>query len=615
MSGTGASRAVGRTHDDAAGDGLGRDVVVDHAALFAQIPTSYLVMSPVAPDYRILDANEAYLANVGRALEEIVGTPVFEAFPPTAETLDEHGVPWIRSSFDRAVATGRPDAMPLQKYDVPDPETGGMVERYWSLISVPILDAEGRVALLVQRAENVTDFVQESRRHAVERERGEHWERRAMEVEADLFARAEDLAAALRAKDVASRRLASLADVTLRVGSADSVAELIEVVFGSGLPVLDASGGSIAVREPGQDVLHLTVTPSLGGDVQRAFGELPLDGPMPSSIAARGSLVLVPNRAAAAGYPGLLDAMALTAEPTHAWAVLPLQIGPRLLGSLAVAFASERTFPAEEVELLRAFAAQCAQALDRLQVRDAERRRAAEVRSIAETLQRGLLTSPPPSDDLEFAVSYQPAQRVAQVGGDWYDVFHTPDGTAHLVIGDVAGHDQDAAAAMAQVRNILRGIAQTRHESPAVVLGALDDALHHLQLDVIATLVVAQVRRSSDGSRLLLWSNAGHPPPVLQRADGRAELLDTPPDLLIGARPGADRHDHSITLTSGDHLLLYTDGLVETRGGDLAADLERLVRRVGEHDPARGPQTLLEHVGARLTAHDDDIALLCARAR
>ena len=96
---------------------------LDFARIFAGIPTPYLVMTP---DLVIADANEAYLANVGRTREDLVGRPVFEAFPPEPDSLDDHGTPRIQVSFERAIATCRPDTMPLQRFDIPDPATGGM---------------------------------------------------------------------------------------------------------------------------------------------------------------------------------------------------------------------------------------------------------------------------------------------------------------------------------------------------------------------------------------------------------------------------------------------------------------------------------------------------------
>jgi phosphoserine phosphatase RsbU/P len=234
----------------------------------------------------------------------------------------------------------------------------------------------------------------------------------------------------------------------------------------------------------------------------------------------------------------------------------------------------------------------------------------------AETLQRNLLGDPPRVPRLETAVRYQPASRHAQVGGDWYDAFPTPDGGTMLVIGDVAGHDAPAAATMAQTRGMLRGVAQTVTGSPAAVLRALDRAFANLRMDTLVTVAVATVDSrpaTQAGSLTLRWSNAGHPAPVLICADGRTVLLERRPDQLLGASAQVDRIDHELPLRPGDTLLLYTDGLVERR--DLSLDrgtawLLEALGRLGREPLERLCDSLLAEVGSRL---DDDVALLAVR--
>jgi serine phosphatase RsbU (regulator of sigma subunit) len=324
-------------------------------------------------------------------------------------------------------------------------------------------------------------------------------------------------------------------------------------------------------------------------------------------------MILIRDERAATRFQGLPAGMAMS--DTKAWAVLPLQVGTRLLGSIAVGFADPQEFAADEVELLRALASQCAQALDRLQVRDRERHAAQEVARIAETLQRSLLTDPPDGGDLLFAVTYQPAQQVAQVGGDWYDAFRTGSGATSIVIGDVAGHDQDAAATMAQVRNILRGVAQVLESPPSVVLGALDRALDLLDVPVMASIVLAEISAPVTGrrTRALRWCNAGHPPPVLLRAGGTPEVLSRVPDLLAGVGTARHRTDHEVTLERGDIVLLYTDGLIETRGGDIDRDIERLRERVASAAVDAGPKALLQMLITDEPSFDDDVALLAVQ--
>ncbi|WP_237494431.1 PP2C family protein-serine/threonine phosphatase [Modestobacter sp. L9-4] len=235
---------------------------------------------------------------------------------------------------------------------------------------------------------------------------------------------------------------------------------------------------------------------------------------------------------------------------------------------------------------------------------------------LAASLQRSLLTEPPAVPGLELAVRYLPAMQHAQVGGDWYDAFPLADGDTMLVIGDVAGHDVAAAATMAQARGVLRGIASTVTGSPAAVLSALDRALLQLRVDTLVTLVAATVRPDRDGgTTTLTWSNAGHPPPVLAAADGTVSVLRRPADLLLGISATARRTDHTVQLTPGDTVLLYTDGLVERRGSTLDEGTDWLVQAL---TPLAGRpleqlcDVLLEGMAG---AVPDDVALLAVRVR
>nr|WP_281373031.1 SpoIIE family protein phosphatase [Kineococcus aurantiacus] len=241
----------------------------------------------------------------------------------------------------------------------------------------------------------------------------------------------------------------------------------------------------------------------------------------------------------------------------------------------------------------------------------------AEQRGLAEELQLSLLTELPQPDHLHLVTRYVAAADGAQVGGDWYDGFLTGDGRTCLVIGDVTGHDRGAAAAMAQVRNVLRGIAHALDGPPSRVLRALDRAVHDLAVGTLGTAVLAQLEQTpadrAAGRRVLRWSNAGHLPPLLLRADGTAELLDRPADLLLGLAPGTGRSDHSAVLHDGDTVVLYTDGLVERRGEDLDEGLERLRRTVADL-AGRDPDELCDELLERLSdGREDDVALLVLR--
>jgi serine phosphatase RsbU (regulator of sigma subunit) len=183
-------------------------------------------------------------------------------------------------------------------------------------------------------------------------------------------------------------------------------------------------------------------------------------------------------------------------------------------------------------------------------------------------------------------VRYVPAAEAARVGGDWYDAFLQRDGAPVLVIGDVVGHDTAAAAAMGQLRGLLRGIAHHSGAGPAEVLHGLDEAIAAMHTGTLATAAVARLEGCcggppSAGGALLRWANAGHPPPLLLRADGTVELVTgAGPDLMLGVDAAAARTESVTRLRPGDTVLLYTDGLVERRGSSLDEGLTALAGRL-----------------------------------
>jgi PAS domain S-box-containing protein len=245
--------------------------------------------------------------------------------------------------------------------------------------------------------------------------------------------------------------------------------------------------------------------------------------------------------------------------------------------------------------------------------------RAAEQRALSDRLQQALLTPPPEPDHLQVAVRYRPAAHGAQVGGDWYDAFLQPDGATMLVIGDVVGHDSDAAAAMGQLRGLLRALAYDNDEPLSATLSRTEHAARGLAVSTMATVVLARVERHPDvpvaSTRVLRWSNAGHLPPVLLAPDGSTTLFETRPERMLGIDPDAPRTDHTAELGDGHTLLLVTDGLVERRDADLdqgLAMMREVLRDLGETSLEELCDTLLD----RMLPVDgaDDVAIVAVRA-
>ena len=235
-------------------------------------------------------------------------------------------------------------------------------------------------------------------------------------------------------------------------------------------------------------------------------------------------------------------------------------------------------------------------------------RRSREHVAVAESLQRSLVPAETPElTDFELLARYRPAADI-QLGGDWWDVFALPDGRVAVTVGDVAGHGVEAAAAMAQVRTCLRAYAVDGH-SPAETLDRLDRFVARMLAGQTATVVMAAIDSATGEVEL---ANAGHPPPLVVRADGTTTQPATGRPLL-GAGTGTARTDR-VQLAPGEMMLLYTDGLVERRGVLLDESFDQL--RAGVADiPTDGPledwiEGLLSAVPGTM---DDDLTIVALR--
>lgn len=213
-------------------------------------------------------------------------------------------------------------------------------------------------------------------------------------------------------------------------------------------------------------------------------------------------------------------------------------------------------------------------------------RRTMELQSIrgkALALQQSFLAAPPTIDGLTITALYHPADSAAEVGGDWYDAVRLSADALALSIGDIAGHDLDAAMAMGRVNSILRGLAYDRGPaaSPASTLGRLDRIVQALDSPSMVTAVHAVLRRRMRGRWHIALSNAGHPPPLVIPADAPSQYLNglTAPDPPLCVTDSLARTTLDADLHAGDILVLYTDGLVETRETDIGDNLRRLRER------------------------------------
>jgi serine phosphatase RsbU (regulator of sigma subunit) len=233
--------------------------------------------------------------------------------------------------------------------------------------------------------------------------------------------------------------------------------------------------------------------------------------------------------------------------------------------------------------------------------------------TVAETLQRSLLPELPAIPGVTAAAHYLSASSAADVGGDFYDLLHLPDGSVGFAIGDVVGHDVAAAAAMGHLRGLLRACAwESPDDDPGTVLGRVDRLVQGLHVAPMATMIYGRIELPTDagGSRRLWLANAGHPPLLLRSPDGAVELLDGVTGLLIGV-DGAHRRDtRSFDLPAGSTLVAYTDGLIEAPGEDLDDGIAALVARVAGAPVDATAAELCQHAVGPHPDRRDDIAVL-----
>jgi serine phosphatase RsbU (regulator of sigma subunit) len=292
----------------------------------------------------------------------------------------------------------------------------------------------------------------------------------------------------------------------------------------------------------------------------------------------------------------------------HSLMTVPLRARGRTFGALTLVAASpERRLDARDVELAENLATRAALAADNARL-------FGEREYISRTLQRSLL--PPRLPDVpgvELAARYRPAGDAGDVGGDFYDVFPTTDGQWGLAIGDVAGKGPDAAAVTALARHTLH-VAAAYEERPGRVLKALNDALIE---DTPRTLLTAVYARLTAGPPATIEvACGGHPLPLIVRRDGRVEGAGLP-GTLLGFEDEPDIFEREHALEPGDALVLYTDGVIESRPIDRALGTGGLAELL-EHAGGWSAEALAELIEGAVEERsegrqNDDVAILVVR--
>ncbi|MER6076051.1 SpoIIE family protein phosphatase [Streptomyces sp. NPDC001817] len=374
-------------------------------------------------------------------------------------------------------------------------------------------------------------------------------------------------------------RLALLAETTTQLTSTFDVEEALRRLVGLVLPRL-ADWAVIDLITERDEVWRAAVVQADGDtlvhheDLEGPMPPVPEESSMPLSQALRGvaSALAGPDT-----YQGAPDS-GITAEQhrlfattgIHSAAIASIRSTRDVLGAITLGRSgTSPTFTVADLPLLEDIARRAGLALDNARLYQRQRK-------VAETMQNHLLPQMPSVPGLQMTVRYLPAPDASQVGGDWYDAFTLPDGATALAVGDVVGHDLEAAAGMAQLRNMLRAYAWSQQQPPSRIVECLDEAILPITDVTMATLVLARVTQTSEGHWQLSWTNAGHPPPLLVTRDGLTHYLTDGHGLLLGTGLDTPRPDATVLLPPGSTLLLYTDGLIERPGRTLDEGLNRL---------------------------------------
>jgi PAS domain S-box-containing protein len=610
--------AVGAATDAALDAASAEAHLRDRAVLATGI--SFTLADAQADDFPLVWVNPAFTLNTGYSAEEAVGRNCrFLQGPAT----DRETVARIHAALER----GSEISTTVLNY-----RKDGTA--FWNQLSMsPVRDAEGTLTHIVAVQTDVTDQVEaerireaalESERHAREDADRARAEADRARAEAERSAgeaaqSARDAEAALAVADSSRRQLALVAEATGLLAATLDVDESLERLTRLVVPLLadwvvihlaDENGrlsrALVRHRDGREDLLERYAALAPGGlGAEHPLQELLKGGPerLVADYQPPDRATLSPDEQDSFDVADRLGVRSLL--------FVPLVARRRVLGTMTFVHGSSgRRFSATDLDLAADLGRRAGLALDNARLYTLEHQTAL-------ALQKGLLPRLPEISGLALAAEYLPAAQDKQVGGDWWDVFALPDGSTGLAIGDVMGHDLSAAAAMGQLRSVLRTCAWAG-ASPSTVLDRMDQLVQGFDMAQLATCVYARLQPvdpAPGGRRAsrLRWANAGHLPPVLLSAGGEARFLDSGTSVPLGVPIAESRQHGDICLDPGSTVLLYTDGLVETRAGDIYSDLEHLLAEVGRHRPADGPQALIDKLTADLTVLSDDVALLAVQ--
>jgi GAF domain-containing protein/anti-sigma regulatory factor (Ser/Thr protein kinase) len=406
---------------------------------------------------------------------------------------------------------------------------------------------------------------------------------------------------ALRDAEAGRERLSLLSEVTRLLSSSLEPTIVIRRTMSL---VEGRLADSCSVQIPGEnglvrlDVREPRPVPTAGaGSANGVHQEvLPFSSDAPAAVAFRtGRTQLAPLHDEEDGTDPTGTATALA---------VPLTANGEVIGVMTFVDGPGRLFEADDVSLATEVASRAGVALS-----NATRFQREHI--VADVLQRAVLPdSLPEVEGLLLDAEYRAGVAGTYAGGDWYDVFELSADAVFFSVGDVMGKGAPAAALMGQVRSAIRAYAVSGL-SPTEVLSSLDRLFDTLIEDRVVTAVVGTITPST--GRVVL-SNAGHPPPLVVRADGSATFCPMQRTLLIAAGlSGAPRPRDEVVLDRGDSLIMYSDGLIERRGEVITHGMERLANTAMVVSGAGWPDHPAVTFASMLSVEErtDDVVVLC----
>ncbi|WP_432548520.1 SpoIIE family protein phosphatase, partial [Kineococcus sp. SYSU DK004] len=509
-----ARRTVLALHRAEGAGGAGSSGFADVAGLAVS------AVRPGGPD----GATEVVVVHAGEGWSRATGTPAHEVVGGPAAALlrtdDLDGRHLVRTALSRSVHEAEPAAVTV----LAGRSDGTSFLHH--VRTTPLTDPTGAVCHVVSWHSDVTGRAgAEAQLHRALAAEEESAQRLALLEQLDAVVVVDDVAAGLdRVAHLLVTHVAADAALVLTGDHTGAVRPTEAVVAAAAGPRLGGAAGLVGRRLP-RTARTRPPDPHLDVDPHQPVRPAPLAGGAPTGPDERAATPSGWIAAQLAGLPALAGGAAE--------AVLTPLVGRETVVGLLV------TLPrpgggagrdGKDLAVLAGAARRAGLLVETARLHQREH-------TLAETLQRSMLPEQAVVPGLDVWTFYDSNAEHAQVGGDWYDVLQTTDDLAAVVVGDVVGHDVEAAAAMGQIRSVVRSCAHDL-DDPGSVLGRVDALVGGMSVPRMASLVYASLQRLDDGGWEVSWSSAGHLPPLLRRAGRpgreRGEVVSEPTRTLLG---------------------------------------------------------------------------------